>query len=334
MRDLFVKILLQVVRSPQDLQNLVDGITPGTWDKVPFNATLRSAGNLIVDLAIAGGWARELAEALARIAPRNGDLATLRAQLPSEPTPTVEDPFDEVLLEGDRPFANRRELRVQLKRLCTGDGTVLLVRGAPQTGKSFSFYLAQHGARRRGYITSRFEVVRYVQPDELAAEILERIGVDVPLREKGLESAARWAGDKLAAQVRSAIEERGLPRLFVFDEFPVAPLPPETVSFIARLAQYADEELRPWLRLLLIQFPGQLPGSLGQIAECEEAHPFTGTDMLFVLQQVAKARGWSVSDRALQAEILALDGQPAIKLRDRFLFLRRAIRQLASRGAP
>jgi hypothetical protein len=182
-----------------------------------------------------------------------------------------------------------------------------------------------------GYIASCYEVGKYVQPDQLAAKLIEEIGADVELRPKGVESAERWA-EKLAAQVKTAIEERKLQRLFVFDDFGSVPLPPETLSFIVRLAKYADEELRPLLRVVLIQFPGQLPPMLDDVAEHDEPQPFTGLDMLSGLKQVASARGWQVSEAALQSEIQQLETQP-IKLRDRFLFLRQMIRKLAQ-GAP
>jgi hypothetical protein len=68
---------------------------------------------------------------------------------------------------------------------------------------------------------------------------------------------------------------------------------------------------------------------LDDVAERDEAQPFTDADMLQVLKQIREARGWSVSDQALQVEIQAL--QNAAPLRDRFQFLKKTIRKL---GVP
>lgn len=333
MRDLFVKVLLDIIPNPIDLQQLVNGITPGVWNDVPLGATPRNAANVIVDLAMHRGWALGLLTALQARAPGDVTVQQLIALL-AEPAPTTVDPFDEVWLEGDRPFVNRRELRDSLKLLCrTSGSTLLLVRGKKDTGKSFSFWLAQHAARRCGFISSQFQVKRYVQPDELAAAILECIGASAAPCGKGAEQAERWA-EKLAAQVKDAIFAGKLQRLFVFDDFPATPLPDETRSFIVRLAQYADQELRPWLRIVLIEFPGDLPGEIDDVAERDEAQPFTGTDMLELLRQVASARNWSVSEKALQDEIQQLEAREGLRLRDRFQFLRKTVRTLAKGRTP
>jgi hypothetical protein len=213
-----------------------------------MNATPIQAVNVIVDLAITQNWLPALLAEIPRNLSNSAELASIDALIAAQPAPTTANPFDEVLLEGNRPFVNRHDLRANLKALVAqGGSTLLLVSGQPKTGKSFSFYLAQHIARQTGFITSQFEVSKTPRPDELASEILERIGANVALRAKGTESAERWA-EKLATQVKDAIDERKLQRLFVFDEFPLdpqPPIPPETASFIVRLAKYSDEELRP-----------------------------------------------------------------------------------------
>lgn len=334
MRDLFVQALLDIVPNPIDLQMLVNGIVPGAWNDVPIGATPRNAANVLVDLAMHRGWALALLTALQKKAPASATVPSLIALLAAQPAPTAADPFDEVWLEGDRPFVNRRELRDSLKLLCRASGsTLLLVGGKKDTGKSFSFYLAQHAARPFGFISSQFEVKRYVQPDELAAAILECVGASAAPCGKGAEQAERWA-EKLAAQVKDAIFAGKLQRLFVFDAFPATPLPDETRSFLVRLARYADQELRPWLRIVLIEFPGELPGEIDDVAERDEAQPFTGTDMLALLTQIARARNWSVSEQALQAEIQQLEAKEGLRLRDRFQFLRKTVRTLAKGRTP
>lgn len=338
LRDIIIKNVLAMYPAltfVQEFQILLSRIKPNFWnDAITTPTTPRSAVNVTVDRAIMEGWIKPILDAISTNPTNRAELDLIRAQLEAQLPPTTTDPFKEVLLDGNRPFANRAELRFLLKELCAPAGPpLLLIRGDPQTGKSFSFYLAQHIGRQSGFVTSQFEVDTLVNPDQLAAEILRRIGVDVALKKKGVESAQRWA-EKLADQVKTAIEDRKQLRLFVFDKFPIAPkppLPPETNSFIVRLAKYADEELRPWLRVVTIQFSGELPLTIQDVAEQDEARPFSGTDMLAVLKQVANARGWSVSEQALLGEIQQVEGKP---LRDRFQFMKRTLRRLASQPAP
>jgi hypothetical protein len=196
------------------------------------------------------------------------------------------------------------------------------------TGKSFSFYLAQHIARQHGFITSQFDVASTVEAETLANEVLRRIGVSLKKDTTGLESGQR-TGKALADQVKDALEERKQKRVFVFDGFPLPtepPLPTETVSFIVRLAKYADEELRPLLRVLLIRFSDTLPDAIDEVAERDQAQPFSDADMFAVLRQIATARSWDVSDQALRGEIAQVSGKT---LRERFQLMRKTIRKLS-----
>lgn len=334
MRDLIIKNVLAMfpdVTFVRDFQILVNRLRPGLWQNVPMDATPRQAVNLVVDLATIHNWLSQLVAEIPENPSNRAELEAIKALIAAEPAPTTADPFAEVLLDGNRPFVNRVDLRSCLRALCSPGGSpLLMVDGQPLTGKSFSFYLAQHIARQRGFIPSQFEVDRTPHPQELAAEILDRMGVNTPLRERGNESAERWA-EKLASQVKDAIEARGLKRLFVFD-FPVQPaIPPETASLVVRLAKFADEELQPWLRIILIQFTTPLPTTLDDVADRDEALPFTDADMLAVLKQIGQARGWVLSERALMEECQALQGAG---LRDRFRFLRRVIYRLSEPVVP
>ena len=193
---------------------------------------------------------------------------------------TVANPFEEVLLAGNRPFVNRQSLRATLLDLTDPTGSpVLLIHGGRKTGKTFSFYFINHVAPSKNYIANRFLMTRLPKPDQLAEDILGRIGVTRTLQPIGIESAERWS-EKLADTVKDAILEKETPRLFVFDDFPVTelpdgsiadiPLPAGTASLIVRLVQYADEELRSYLRVVLVQFPSELSSELDDIALREE----------------------------------------------------------------
>lgn len=320
-----------------DFQNLVEGIRPGTFAAiVPVSpgVTIDNIVNIVVDRALLEGWIRPIVDQIPRNPVSAAELDVILAILDDQPKPTIADPFKEVLLDGNRPFANREDLRLSLKALCLPAGSpVLVVTGEPVTGKSFSFYLTQHIARQHGFITSQFDVAATAEAETLANDILRRIGVPLQKRTTGLESSQR-SGKDLADQVKDALEERKQRRVFVFDGFPLPtepPLPQETVSFIIRLAKYADEELRPLLRVSLIRFSDTLPDAIDDVAERDQAQPFSDGDMFTVLRQVSTARGWDVSDQALRDEIAKVSGK---SLRERFQLMRKTIRRLSQAPPP
>jgi hypothetical protein len=126
--------------------------------------------------------------------------------------------------------------------------------------------------------------------------------------------------------VANALRAAEKPRFMVFDEFPSAP-PPGMLSFLIRLARYADEELRTLLRVVFVKFPGQLPAALDDVAARDTSQAFTATDMLATLTQIARARNWQVSEATFKTKIDEFESQPR-NLRDRFKFLREFVLQL------
>ena len=338
-RNALAELMTQVIPAVMDCKNLINSVRPGSWERlVRLDATYANALPPLIDAADSQRWLRDLVQRLADQFAARFEFAGLLAEIDRSTTPkTVADPFQEVLLDGGRPFVNRSPLRANLLDLTNPAGAaVLLVDGAPKTGKTFSFYLINHVAPTQGYIVSKFTMSRLPKPDDLAGDVLSRIGVFGDLPPIGRESAERWA-EKLADLVAAEILERNTPRLFVFDEFTETPLPEGTASFIVRLATYADEELRSVLRVVLVRFPGDLPQNLDDVALRDDAKPFTTTDMVALVMQICKARQWSVSADAVKTSIDAYEAMPGRTLNDRFKFLRSLLAQLgkaAQVGTP
>jgi hypothetical protein len=339
-RDVLIQTMLAAIPGAQDRKNFVNAVRPGSWDEfVTLDATHANAVQQIVEAADGQNWLRDLARRLVTDFPARSEFSTVLVEIDrAAPIQTVADPFDEVLLEGDRPFVNRTPLRAQMKNLIAPGGvTMLLVDGEPKTGKTYSFYYINHVASTRAFRVSKFNMSRLPKPNELAEEILGRIGAGRVLPPQGTESTERWA-EKLADIVANAIEEKNTRRLFVFDEFPrklpdgtfeYTPLPEGTASFIIRLATYADEELRPLLRLVLMRFRDPLRQELDDIALRENVQPFTTTDMVAVVMQVAKARNWDVTEKTVKERVDKHDLTPGRTLNDRFKFLRGLLQELA-----
>lgn len=333
-RDLLIQTISGALPAALDCQNLVNGVRAGSWSQiVPMNAAYANAIPLLVDAADEQNWLRDLVKRLVDTFAARAEFSAVLVEIDRTATVrTVLDPFEEVWLEGDRPFVNRRPLRAQLLNLTNQAGSsVLLVDGGPQSGKTFSFYLINHVAPTKGFKVSKFRMMRLPKPDDLAAEILGRLGADRPLPAIGNESAERWA-EKLADIVAHAIEGQKSLRMFVFDEFSDTPLPDGTVSFIIRLATYADEELRPYLRVVLMRFRGTLPQELDDVALRDDAAGFTSTDMVAVVMQIAAARLWSVTETVVKEKIDDFHRAPGRTLNDRFKFLRGLLQQLSARS--
>lgn len=335
MRDLLIDLVASITPTELELRILIQSAEDGAWADRPVGASFRGMVMVLVDLALARGWAAELLAQLRLRAPTRPEIPQLLAILKQQqPVPTAADPLDEVLLASDRPFVNRHALRHQLRNVLHPMGsTLLLIDGEPQTGKSHTYYLLEHVARRGHRRVANYFVKDSPMPAQLAGAIMQNIGANEELPQQGPESAERWS-EKLATAVKVAVEKQNIPRFLVFDEFPPEPLPPGTLSFIVRLARFADEELRHLLRIMLVGFPGQLPPSLEDVAVRDEAQPFTATDMFEVMRKIAAARKWDVSDEGLRAKLTEFEALGPQTLRDRFLFLRRMILQLTLATAP
>ncbi|MFN0249540.1 MAG: hypothetical protein ACKV2T_21830 [Kofleriaceae bacterium] len=321
--------MLVAVTGVLDAQTFFEGIRKGVWlETVPIGATVHQAISVIVDRAFLEGWAKNIFDKIPRTPDNSAELASLLDEI-EEIKPTIADPFQEVLLEGTRPFAGRDDLRFALRELFRGSA-LLKIDGEEKTGKTFSFYLAQHIARQNGFIASNFDLGDFFDPEALAREVMVRLGTDLDTtKATGLESAQRSIGKEFADQVKNAIEEQKQKRVFVFDTFPPPnkpELPPETTSFIVRLVKYADEELRPLLRVVLVGFNGEISNAIDDVAETDEAHGFTDAEMLSLLKQVVTARNWNVSEATLQAAIAVSSTK---SIRDRFRLMRDTIRKLA-----
>jgi hypothetical protein len=323
---------------PAAFARLVASVNDGAYARlVPLASTFSAMVTALVDGAELEGWIIALVAKLTTSYPGVTEFGIIHRQLENEILPmTTPNPFDEVLLEGGRPFVNRRDLRAALSDLVEDAGApVLMVDGAPLSGKTYSYYLINHVGPGRRFLVSRFKMSTLPNPGELAGEIMQRIGDERQLFGQGPESAQRWA-EKLAHQIANAILDRKIKRLFVFDDFSDAALPDGTESLILRLATYADEELRPYLRLVMIRFRNELPTDIEDVALRESTKAFTATDMIATVMQIAAARGWSITEAAVKERIDQFHGGTERTLKERFSFLKQLIRQLSAaspRGA-
>lgn len=329
-RATLVATVMGVFPRMESCRTFVDSVRADAWNAtVPPTVPYADAVSALVVAADGQGWLRVFVERLSKKFEQRTELSDVLAEIDRAATPKTDaNPFEEVLLEGGRPFVNRKPLRAHLVDLLSRQGaSVLRVDGEPQTGKSYSYYLINHVAPARGFEVHKFKMSSLPTPDELAFDILDRIGVDASIPPLGQESAERWA-EKIANALQRAIRESGTARLFVFDDFSTTPLPEGTQSLIVRLATYADEELHPFLRVVLVRFPGTLPPEVEDITPLDIAQPFTPTDEVAVVMKVGAARKWSISEGAVKAKIDEYQQSAGRTLNERFKFLRQLLQQL------
>jgi len=331
-RNVLVGVIPLLVTTSAGFRGIISdlGKTHILVDLIPTDATYGDEVRKVVDRADLDGWCEQLVDMLLLRSANNPDLKSVkRAFVQAAAATTDPEPFREVLLDGNRLFVDRRELRNTYMRLISPTSeSVLLVDGAPQTGKTFSFYLLNHGASRRGFRADLVRVSNTPHLADLVSEMLALTPANVAAPLQGNESAERWA-QKLAPIVGRALVADNTPRFIMFDDFP-ASLPPETLSFIVRFARFVDEAQPRILRLVLVRFPGDLTPEVTDIAAREELHPFTPLDMVEAFMQIVRARGWEVDEATVNTKILEFEAGGQRTLRDRFTFLRSLLQTLAA----
>jgi hypothetical protein len=317
----------------------------GTWNAiVPVGGTYLQQLEASIRAAVEQRWLRDLIVRLMNDFPARLEFGVLLAEIDRvSPAPTAPSIFEEVLLDSGRPFVNRGDLRDRLQQLIgVGGPPALLIDGEPKTGKSYSYYLISHVAPVNGFRVHKFSVASFPDPGKLAGEVLRRIlGDDVPVPPIGNESAELWA-PKLATKVYRALEN-GPQRVFVFDDFPTTvlpdgtvleqPLPDGTSTFLIRLATYADEELKGTLKVVFVHFRAALPQSLDDVALREKATLFTDAHMVKAVMQVARARKWSVTDKAVKKRVEKFHETPGRTLNDGFKFIRELLWELEKKAS-
>jgi hypothetical protein len=215
---------------------------------------------------------------------------------------------------------NRRSLRDHLTMLADGPVRILLVRGEPRTGKSWSHRLFRHVAEAEGarfvYLDSAVAVDIDTALDTLFSQYsaTDRI----PPR---VTTTAGWY-QKVGNRLREAAEQAGQPLWVAVDEVGpddtgTAMLDEQVQGFFHQLALTLDATNERWFRLMFIHYPeGQLPTKWPRHRLREDR---TGSadvvheDVVAVLREWADDRGRNLIDDELAphaSEVLAAGDAP------------------------
>ena len=181
----------------------------------------------------------------------------------SVPPPPSADPLESTILNTGTPFVDRRELRLQLRRLATTAANaqpILVVSGEPKTGKSYSTrYIDYFSQNQPPIVPYQIEF----DPDlglemgavEVARELVAMMGrplddMPPPTTNQKLyvQQLATWV-------LNEAAQSQSQRHWFILDNFKGDKLKPETRDFLVALSDRITKGVFPQrCRLILIGF--------------------------------------------------------------------------------
>ncbi|HFC11506.1 MAG TPA: hypothetical protein ENJ56_01585 [Anaerolineae bacterium] len=273
--------------------------------------TANGLGAMCMDLVMWAVDKSRLPELLAvavkvakRDAPANGKINAKLAAIVTwveVHAPSAEiniDPYDAHYFAGIH-FANRQPLRDHLQKLADHTIGVLLVDGAPKSGKSYSWYLLTHlkDTLLQQSDIYRIELVDWVKENRnaktIAEDILMEIGVDHAFELPMLPRDVRKIGKELGRQIK----KKQAPFWVIIDGLGQEEIDPSAKQLTDYLIKAVVGRDIPNLRLILLGYRDPLLGSLRVGAE--QIDPLRQPDFYTLLQEVALLEKLAVTDAAL-----------------------------------
>jgi len=189
-----------------------------------------------------------------------------------------------VCFADNRPFVNRSTLRVTLRSLITGGPRILVVRGEPRSGKTYTGNLIKYLASNVGFEVVTVNLVKYaagrdVSPVDIGDALARQMGLGKP-PELGNEQLSRWTlayFDWLVGQLRP--RDGGAKTWWiVIDGFQSISVPQAVNDFIDELAARVDATLLS-TRVTLISYERELPAEVGPIIAEDVTSEITVDDL-------------------------------------------------------
>jgi hypothetical protein len=229
------------------------------------------------------------------------------------------EPLDACILYNAQPFINRGELREKIQDMESGfGGQVLLINGSEKSGKSYTHFLLQYLALRKGIAyayhdispggTITTENVK-LQPNVLVDKINKQLqpyfnqsGAGIPpipeqqnVEEQWVKELANWLGEQIPKGESCWIAIDGCQQL---DESDI------NRKLVVELARYISTFL-PETHLFLIDYAGELPDNT--IADADEIEQITQESLVEYFKKIyasleKEANDTNISQKA--AELL------------------------------
>jgi Effector-associated domain 1 len=224
------------------------------------------------------------------------------------------DPFQATVVSG-RPFVNRTRLRENLQTLFSDGGNqTMIVDGPPMSGRSYTWVLISHVARKAGSMRAYlFDLSTFKDTQMSPKDVAEIIAADLgwPKPEIDEEAQDETKGRVLLGWLKNGLQ--GIdPVCLVFDGLDGANLADATVSFIGDIAGAAGNDELGECRVALLAFgralsnPGVDPFVLREPAPA--AIPLA--DLMAFFKALAGEGGAELSDDQARALAERLFGSP------------------------
>jgi hypothetical protein len=225
------------------------------------------------------------------------------------------DPFEVRLLPpGRRTLINRADLRIYLRRFIEEPWPVLIVRGPPRCGKSYSYQLMQHVVG--DHDDWRLVKIDFSRPSsgstavELMAMLKRRLNLNVPDR-TSMTTATKFADELVDDLIGAYHVDDRITRILVIDGLNRDDLTKDVHDFAARLAaEVADKQL-PRTKLVLTGYAGSLDPGLAHVVLTEDVAGITDSHIRLFFSELNGGLSRPELDR-LVAEVM--DGAPGIEV--------------------
>lgn len=268
--------------SKAQLTMLVEGLND-KLERISGLGNLQEVAFQAITAANNEGWIDKLLDAFRKMRPGDPDLEAFMKSLTIVGPAVVLDHYA-VCLADNRPFVNRAPLRKTLRTLAGGGPRILLVRGGPRSGKSYTSNLIKYLAKQFGFELVRIDLVRYaagqdVSPVDIGTAIVSQMGfTGAPAL--GNEQLARWTiayFDWLAGQLRAPAAQAKT-WWIVIDGFQSVSVPLAVDDFIDEFCARVDEALLS-VRVVLISYERELPAEMAPIVTEDTTAPITVDDL-------------------------------------------------------
>lgn len=258
---------------------------------------------------------------LCELLPARAEWPVLEASL--QAVENARDLLEEPLLSRDLVFVDRKRLRTELQKLSgpTPSHGVLLVRGDPSSGKSWTQYLVEDMATALGAKCIYLFDGIVSTLDEVLEQLFTGVGdaTAVPAR---LESEDAWF-KRACVKLQAVAQKNGQVCWIVADDLGLLPtgprLDPQIRQFFEQFAlSMANPAFARWFRLVLIDYPdGPVPTKWKSFWVEDRTQPAEVDEKSiadFVLNWAARKKKKLGADDAqkLAVDILANVSQPTL----------------------
>lgn len=322
--------LTELLRVELD-RDLDDISTAGNYEEIVF---------ALISRAEQEGWTSQLVEAARQKVPGNALLQNFHQQYQASIQPPAwyqpRNHFETCFIPGRRAFINRKSLRQFIRELEDEQLKVLVIDGAPVSGKSYSSHLISYIAKER----KRYKVVRIdlkqdaltdYTPQDLARSLARQMKLDLsgfPERDPHAQ-VAKWVQelrDWIIGEV-NCLEESWC---VVIDGFQQTVISNETLDLIKYLAAWADNEM-PVLSFVLLGYSDKLPAEENSNIRREDISQIEDIDLKEFFEQLYAEKNVPVNSELVDSAITTVNSRIQIPRSDpRYLpSLAQAVREVA-----